>query len=88
MRWSSADGQPFATTLEVHAQDRDGLLLDIAAALTSLQLRIREITGRDLPDARCQFTVTFEVRDLSQLAAVSNRIRAIPNVYSVRRGHS
>ena len=88
VRWSSADGQPFATTLEVHAQDRDGLLLDIAAALTSLQLRIREITGRDLPDARCQFTVTFEVRDLSQLAAVSNRIRAIPNVYSVRRGHS
>ena len=88
VRWSSADGQPFATTLEVHAQDREGLLLDIAAALTSLQLRIREITGRDLPDARCQFTVTFEVRDLSQLAAVSNRIRAIPNVYSVRRGHS
>ena len=88
VRWCESEDKPFATTLEVLATDRDGLLLDIAAAMTSQQLRMREITGRDLPNGQCSFTVTFEVRSISELSTVMGRIRSISGVRDVRRGKS
>ena len=86
--WITSGEKPFATTLEVLAEDRDGLLLDFATALTSQQIRMKEIIGKDQNGGRCQFTVTFEVKGLSQLTAVMNRIRAIEGVVEVKRGQN
>ena len=86
--WASDQEHPFATTLEVFAEDRDALLLDIAGVLTSQQLRMKEIFGKDLPGGRCSFTVTFDVRNLTQLNAVMSRLRAIPGVEAVNRGQN
>ena len=86
--WITGGEKPFATTLEVLAEDRDALLLDFAAALTSQQIRMKEINGKDLPGGRCQFTVTFEVRGLTQLTAVMNRLRSIEGVVDVKRGQN
>ena len=88
VRWCDNEDKPFATTLEVLATDRDGLLLDIAAAMTSQQMRMREISGKDLPNGLCQFTVTFEVKSISELSAIMGRIRTIAGVRDVRRGKS
>ena len=88
VHWCTDEDKPFATTLEVRAADRDGLLLDIAAALTSMQIRTREITGKDLPGGKCMFTVTFEVKNLAELTQVSGKIRAISGVEDVRRGQN
>ena len=86
VHWSDSEEKPFATTLEVIANDRDGLLLDIAAALTSQQMRMKEILGKELPGGLCQFTVTFEVKSVSELGNVMGRIRSINSVRDVRRG--
>ncbi len=86
--WCADEDKPFSTTLEVRANDRNGLLLDVAAAMTSMQLRIREISGKDLPEGKSQITVTFEVRSLAELTNVSNRIRSIEGVTDVRRGQN
>ena len=86
--WCTQDDKPFATTLEVRAADRDGLLLDIASVLTSMQIRTREISGKDLPGGKCTFTVTFEVRNLAQLTQISGKLRSISGVEDVRRGQN
>ena len=86
--WVIGEDKPFATTLEILAEDRDGLLLDVAGALTSQQIRMKEIFGKDLPGGRCQFTVTFEVKGLSQLSAVMNRLRGVSGVIEVKRGQN
>ena len=86
--WLAGEDRPFATTLEVLAEDRDGLLLDIAGALTTQQIRMKEIFGKDLPGGRCQFTVTFEVKGLTQLTYVMNRLRSIDGVVEVKRGQN
>ncbi len=84
--WCESEDKPFATTLEVLATDRDGLLLDIAAVMTSQRLRMKEIFGKDLPNGLCQFTVTFEVRSTQELMTAMGRIRSIPGVRNVKRG--
>ena len=86
--WVTSGEKPFATTLEVLAEDRDGLLLDVASALTSQQIRMKEINGKDLPGGRCQFTVTFECTGLPQLTGVMNRLRGIESVVEVKRGQN
>ena len=86
--WLTGGGKPFATTLEVLAQDRHAMLLDIASALTARKLRMKEIFGKDLPGGRCQFTVTFEVNDLNELNGVMKRIRDIDGVIEVKRGQN
>ena len=86
--WISGEERPFATTLEVLATDRDRLLLDIAAVLTSMQIRMKEIFGKDLPGGRCQFTVTFDVKNLSELTVVMTKLRAIDGVEAVNRGQN
>ncbi len=84
--WCKSEDKPFATTLEVIATDRDGMLVDVAAALTSQQLRMKEISGKELPNGLCQFTVTFEVKSTEELSTAMGRIRSINGVRSVRRG--
>ncbi len=86
--WVIGEDKPFATTLEILAEDRDALLLDFAGALTSQQIRMKEISGKDLPGGRCQFTVTFEVKGLTQLTAIMNRLRAVEGVLEVKRGQN
>ena len=86
--WLAGEDRPFATTLEVLAEDRDGLLLDVASALTSQRIRMKEINGKNLPGGRCQFTVTFEVNGLEELNIVMKRIRDIDGVLEVKRGQN
>jgi GTP pyrophosphokinase len=86
--WASAEGRTFPTTLEVIAEDRPAMLLDIAQTLNSMQIRMKEIFGKDLPGGRCQFTVTFDVKNLSELTVVMTKLRAIDGVEAVNRGQN
>ena len=86
--WLSEESKPFATTLEALSVDRDGLLLDIAAALNGLQIRMREISGKHLPGNKAQFTITFEVHDVNELATVMSKVRSISGMIDVKRGQN
>ena len=86
--WITGGEKPFATTLEVLAEDRDGLLLNVSQVLTAQQIRMKEIIGRELPGGRCGFTVTFEVKGLDQLTTVMNKLRSIEGVVEVKRGQN
>ena len=86
--WSTSGEKPFATTLEVLAQDRDRLLFDIAGILATEKIRMREINGKDIAGDRCQFTVTFEVQGLPELYSVMRRLQALDGVVDVKRGQN
>ena len=51
-------------------------------------MRTREITGKDLPGGKCQFTITFEVKDVNELSSVMNKIRGISGMLQVKRGQN
>ena len=66
----------------------DGLLLDVATAMTSAKVRVKELTGRDLPGGHSMFTVSFEVKDVAELNAVQTKLLNIRDVLDARRGQN
>ena len=86
VRWANAEEQPFETTLELDCITRDGLLLDFATAMTTARVRVKELNGKDLPGGRSVFTNRFEVKNVSELNAIRNRLLSIPDVVGARRG--
>ncbi len=88
VRWANVDDQPFETTLELDCITRDGLLLDVATAMTAARIRVRELSGKDLPGGRSTFTVRFEVKNVAELDTIRTRLLNIRDVIGSRRGQN
>ena len=86
--WGTAEEKPFATTFEIDSVDRDGIWIDIATALTAAKVKITEISGREMPAGKARTIATFEVKNVTELEAIRNKIRNIDGVIDVRRGQN
>jgi GTP pyrophosphokinase len=88
VRWDHVAEQPFETTLELDCITRDGLLLDLAMVMTTARARVREISGKDLPDGHSIFTVRFEVKNVAELEGIRNKLLNVRDVLGSRRGQN
>ena len=88
VRWANREDQPFETTLELDCITRDGLLLDVAMAMTTARVRVKELTGKDLPGGKSLFVVRFEVKNAAELDAIRNKLLNIRDVIGSRRGQN
>ena len=86
VRWDQQEEQPFDTTLELDCITRDGLLLDVATVMTTARVRVKELSGKDIPGGHSVFTVRFEVKNVAELESVRNRLLNIRDVLGSRRG--
>ena len=75
VRWDNVEEQPFETTLELDCITLDGL-------------RVKELTGKDIPGGHSVFTVRFEVKNVAELEAIRNRLLNIRDVMGSRRGQN
>ena len=88
VRWAIQEDQPFETTLELDCLTRDGLLLDVAQTMTTARVRVKELTGKDLPGGRSVFTIRFEVKNTQELDLVRRKLISIKDVTGSRRGQN
>ena len=88
VRWDNVAEQPFETTLELDCITRDGLLLDVATVMTTARARVKEISGKDLPDGHSVFTVRFEVKNVAELEVIRNKLLNVRDVLGSRRGQN
>ena len=88
VRWAIQDDQPFETTLELECLTRDGLLLDVAQTMTTARVRVKELTGKDLPGGRSMFTIRFEVKNTQELETIRKKLIAIKDVTGSKRGQN
>ena len=86
VRWDNLEEKPFDTTLELDCLTREGLYLDVAMVLTTAHVRVKEMTGKDLPGGHSLFTLRFEVKNVAELEAIRNRLLSIRDVMGSRRG--
>ena len=88
VRWATQEEQPFETTLELDCITRDGLILDVAMVLSTARVRVKEMSGKDLPCGRSAITIRFEVKDVAELESVRTKLLNIRDVVGSRRGQN
>ena len=88
VRWANMEEQPFETTLELDCITRDGLVLDVAQALTTARVRVKELNGRDLAGGRSTITIRFEVKNTAELNAIRSKLLSIRDVTGSKRGQN
>ena len=84
--WAESPDAMFSTSLEIEADDRDGLMLDVATILTSLRLRTSEMSARSVGGGTAIVCLRFSVHNLTELENVRTRLRGISGVHNVERG--
>ena len=84
--WAETPDALFSTSLEIEADDRDGLMLDVATILTSLRLRTSEMSARSVGGGTANVCLRFGVHNLTELENVRTRLRGISGVHNVERG--
>ena len=83
--WGGDTNDSYPTTLEVVCKDRQGLLLDISAALSTTNTFVLGINSRSTEDQFAIFRLEIRVKDGTQLKSVMNKLNQISGVLKVNR---
>jgi GTP pyrophosphokinase len=79
------EGRRYAVPVQINADDRLGLLRDIASVVSSEGINIIQTYQRAMPDGTAQFMMTMETTGMGQLSKVLARIESVPGVTSAAR---
>ena len=84
--WDGSSGESFHVGIDIHAYDRNGLLMEVMAVLSELKITITNINAKVQEDTKTvSINVVVDIRDISQLDFVMTKLRRIREVYTVQR---
>ena len=83
--WGEDTNETYPTSLEIVCKDRNNLVLDISAALSTTNTRVVALDVRTSEDQFAIFHLEIDVHDGKQLRDVMNRINQISGVLKVTR---
>ena len=87
VRWAEASGETYQTNLVITARDRDGLVLDVATALTAMKVRVRHLSGRAVGNGGAVVFISLHVADLKELQNAINKLSGISGVQEITRNN-
>lgn len=85
VRWEEKQGACYAVSLHIEAADRTGLLSDISTVFGESRTNITAIRTISRPDGTAHIDITVEVRSVSHLHGLMDRVRRISDVLDIRR---
>ncbi len=85
VEWEASTDGTYQVALEVEAQDRIGLLKDLMAAISETKTNMVSVNARVRKDKVVVIHVVADIRNVTQLTAVMQRIGQLKDVYSVER---
>lgn len=83
--WDQSGKEQFVVGIEVSANDRPGILLEVMSTLAELKVDISSVNAKSNENKTVDISLGVNVRDLSQLDFVMTKLRRIKDVYVVRR---
>ncbi|MCQ2557714.1 MAG: bifunctional (p)ppGpp synthetase/guanosine-3',5'-bis(diphosphate) 3'-pyrophosphohydrolase [Oscillospiraceae bacterium] len=83
--WASQISESYLTSIYIHAKDRNGLVLDVATILNSLNAKVRNLAAHGYPDGTAITNVTLEVKNLTELKYIISRLATIGGVTDIVR---
>ncbi len=88
VEWEHSESQmrkEYPVDIEVSAFDRPGILNDVMHAVTEAKTNILAVTGRADHDKIATIHLTISISNISGLHKVVERIKQLPDIYSVQR---
>lgn len=83
--WSKSNQESYKATLDIVANDRNGLLADVSSVLSEMRFPIHELSAKELKNGNANIVITIGIAGVDQLKNVMTRLRKINGVISVDR---
>ena len=87
VNWHQELDREFSTDIKILASDEPGLLATMASAITSSTTNIESINTQELDLGHIEFTLTLQVKERDQLAALIRKLKTLKNILSIHRIH-
>lgn len=76
----------YSTEIRIFCTDRTGMLFDVSKVFTEANINVTAINSKsNSKNGKATFTVSFDIKTVSQLNHVISKIRMIPGVIDVER---
>ena len=83
--WDVLAGRNFTATVQLYANDRTGLLADIAGMMANMHVAIQSIAARKLPDGFARVDMTLSVENTRELTTICEKLRNVRGVTNISR---
>ena len=87
VNWHQELDREFSTDIKILASDEPGLLATMASAITNSATNIESINTQELDLGHIEFTLTLQVKERDQLAALIRKLKTLKNILSIHRIH-
>jgi GTP pyrophosphokinase len=84
-RWAVDAGDDLVTTLQISGVNRDGLLMDVTAALFNMKVTVHAVNARSTKNGNCVVVVTLKTASVEHLQSITSRLGKLSGVFSVER---
>ncbi len=85
VEWEDSVRAEFKAALQIHANDRHGLIMDVTSQLSAMHVSIHDFMAREPKGGQAILAVTVGVSSTDHLKSVVDRLSKIPGVQSVER---
>ena len=87
VEWESSlnDRKEYNVDIEISGYDRRGLLNEVLQAVNETKTNISAVSGKSDRNKMATITMSIAIHNVSHLQKVVERIKQIPDIYSVRR---
>lgn len=82
---SSIAGKEYAADLEIYGYNRSGFLNDVLQVINSTTKNLMSLEAKPAKNKMAMIRVTISIKNLQQLETIVDKIKSVPDVYSVRR---
>jgi len=87
VEWESSanDRREYNVEIEISGFDRRGLLNEVLQAVNETKTNINSVAGKSDRNKMATITMAISIKNISHLQKVVEKIKQIPDIYSVRR---
>ncbi len=85
VRWANEGQSSYIATLQIEADDRTGMMMNVTACLADLKINCSSIEGRATKKGLASMTLGLEISDTADIKRAMTKIKQIPGVISVSR---
>jgi len=88
-QWQQPEGDgangKYSTEIQIYANDRTGMLVDISKVLTERQINITSLNARTSKQGINTINMTFEIQSIDELHSLTEKLRQIEGVLDIKR---